>query len=168
MLNPIGNKLVSVNELLTFEIIASDSDLGDALNYTTSDLPEGAAFHTTTVPPTFNWMPTAGQAGTYQVTFIVMDSCGLLDLETIVITVTELDADFMASETSGCKPLTVCFTDLSVGDIDSWLWSFGDGSASTEASPCHTYTTVGDYTVSLEVSGPNGIDAKIRVTVQGV
>ena len=41
------------------------------------------------------------------------------------------------------------------GNIAFWYWDFGDGSAhSSEASPKHTYTTVGTYTASLVAFDP--------------
>ena len=39
-----------------------------------------------------------------------------------------LFADFSASKTSGSTPLTVAFTDKSIGSPTSWKWSYGDGS----------------------------------------
>ena len=67
-----------------------------------------------------------------------------------------LGADFAASSTTGNVPLTVSFTDHSVGGITSWSWDFGDGATSTEQNPNHTYRTPGTYTVSLTVTGPAG------------
>jgi len=42
------------------------------------------------------------------------------------------------------------------GSIVSYQWSFGDGSSSNEANPAHTYTTPGQYTVSLTVLDNQG------------
>jgi len=66
--------------------------------------------------------------------------------------------DFTASPTTGLKPLTVSFTDLSVSydGITSWNWNFGDGEASTEENPTHTYASAGLYTVSLTVLEEDG------------
>ena len=61
-------------------------------------------------------------------------------------------ADFSASPTIGDAPLTVSFTDLSLGNIDSWFWSFGDGSSSTVRNPVHIYLQPGVYTVSLQIA----------------
>jgi len=36
-------------------------------------------------------------------------------------------------------------------DTDSYLWSLGDGTTSTEVNPTHTYTEAGTYTVCLDV-----------------
>ncbi|MCP4710151.1 MAG: hypothetical protein GY869_16130, partial [Planctomycetes bacterium] len=40
-------------------------------------------------------------------------------------------ADFSAGSLSGSVPLPVEFTDLSGGEIESWLWEFGDGATGT-------------------------------------
>ncbi|PKL70691.1 MAG: hypothetical protein CVV30_04900 [Methanomicrobiales archaeon HGW-Methanomicrobiales-1] len=53
-------------------------------------------------------------------------------------------------------PLSITFTDNSLGDITGWLWNFGDGSISAEQNPVHTYQKQGNYSVSLTVSGPAG------------
>jgi serine protease len=73
-------------------------------------------------------------------------------------------AQFTGNPTSGCAPLTVNFTDLSTGEIDTWDWNFGDGSPhSSQQHPTHQYTGAGDYTVSLTVSGTNGSDTETKV-----
>ncbi len=67
-------------------------------------------------------------------------------------------ANFDASPTSGERPLTVYFTDLSTGSNTSWLWVFGDGDSSSVQHPVHTYNESGTFSVSLTVSGPYGSD----------
>jgi hypothetical protein len=55
-----------------------------------------------------------------------------------------------------------------------YLWDFGDGNTSTEESPRHLYTDVGQYDVSLEVTTANGcVDhllkpAVVTVEAEGV
>jgi PKD repeat protein len=64
----------------------------------------------------------------------------------------------MASATplAGVAPLGVAFS--SAGSYDpagvslSYLWTFGDGSTSTQANPSHTYQSVGTYSAQLQVS----------------
>jgi PKD repeat protein len=65
-------------------------------------------------------------------------------------------ASFTASTTNGAAPLLVNFTDASSGTITDRLWTFGDGSTSTLASPNYTYTNAGTFSVSLTVFGPLG------------
>jgi thermitase len=67
-------------------------------------------------------------------------------------------ADFWATLLSGSEPLVVSFRDTSISydGIASWRWDFGDGGASTEQNPTHTYTQEGVYTVSLSVTEADG------------
>ncbi len=71
------------------------------------------------------------------------------------------EAAFDLDPSSGTYDLTVNFTDLSTGPIDSWLWDFGDGNTSDLQNPSHLYTEEGNYTVSLLVEGPGGSDTSI-------
>lgn len=54
--------------------------------------------------------------------------------------------------------LTVTFTDKSK-NATSYKWTFGDGETSKEASPKHTYSAAGDYTVKLTVANSEGATA---------
>jgi Zn-dependent metalloprotease len=71
-------------------------------------------------------------------------------------------ADFIGSPTSGEAPLTVNFTDQSVG-ATSWLWDFGDTGTSTARNPSHTYTSPGTYTVTLTATNSQGSDTETKV-----
>ncbi len=42
------------------------------------------------------------------------------------------------------------------GSFSTYLWTFGDGTTSTLQNPTHTYTTGGNYTISLEVTDAIG------------
>ena len=57
----------------------------------------------------------------------------------------------------------VAFKDLSVGDIKSWRWDFGDGETSTEQNPTHTYKNPGHYIVVLDIAGPAGKSRRAKV-----
>ena len=65
-------------------------------------------------------------------------------------------AQFTISTTNGIRPLAVQFTDTSSGTITNWLWTFGDGSTSSNQHPAHTYQQAGTYSVALLASGPVG------------
>jgi PKD repeat protein len=58
--------------------------------------------------------------------------------------------------------LTVTFTNQSTGDYASSWWNFGDGSHSVTQNPTHTFDSAGVYTVSLQISGPGGVDTLTR------
>jgi PKD repeat protein len=55
----------------------------------------------------------------------------------------------------GCAPLLVVMPDMGITDPVSYLWHFGDGTASTNAHPTHTYPA-GTYWVTLSVMTPAG------------
>ena len=66
-------------------------------------------------------------------------------------------ASFEADVTSGLPGLTVQFTNSSTGDIESYLWDFGNGLTSTDPNPMGVvYTTAGTFDVSLTVFGARG------------
>ncbi len=68
-------------------------------------------------------------------------------------------AKFGASDTTGCFPLPIQFTDSSIagsGTIATWQWDFGDGTLSSLQNPKHVYTGAGNFTVTLRVVNSNG------------
>ncbi|MCL5876297.1 MAG: PKD domain-containing protein [Candidatus Bathyarchaeota archaeon] len=77
-------------------------------------------------------------------------------------------ADFSVSTTNPTVNQQVDFTDKSVsyfGEINSWLWSFGDGTTSIEQNPTHTYSTAGVKTVTLAVTDSLGIASAVTKTL---
>jgi len=66
---------------------------------------------------------------------------------------------FSATPIVGSMPLTVSFTDQSIGSPTSWKWAFGDKNTSTEKNPVHTYNKSGLYSVTLTASNANGSNA---------
>ncbi|PYM16528.1 MAG: hypothetical protein DME18_01195, partial [Verrucomicrobia bacterium] len=77
-----------------------------------------------------------------------------------------LTADFTADPTSGQAPLTVVFSDKSIGNPIALDWDFGDGSAHSSAqNTSHTYNNAGDFTVVLTVAGGNGATSAKSQTI---
>ncbi len=60
-------------------------------------------------------------------------------------------ADFDFITTGNCDSTQVSFTDLSI-DGDSFMWDFGNGQTSTNASAAATYFTPGQYVVSFTIT----------------
>ena len=61
----------------------------------------------------------------------------------------------IANFISDISERTVSFTDFSSdndGNIASWTWNFGDGNTSTLQNPVNTFSSDGDFTVSLTVT----------------
>ncbi len=70
------------------------------------------------------------------------------------------DSDFEADQTNAEPGQIIQFTDLSTNDPTAWDWDFGDGSTSNQKNPTHSYSTQGNYTVSLEASNQYGSNVK--------
>ncbi len=73
-------------------------------------------------------------------------------------------ADYEVSPQMGCLNAPVLFTSVSIGTVDNYLWSFGEGAqpaTATGAGP-HTviYGTEGIKAVSLTVSNTIGSNTK--------
>ena len=89
VLDPIGDQSVGEGEVLSLTITASDPD-ADPLLLAAANLPMGASFtdHSDGTAR-FEWIPAAGQTGSYAVTFSVTDDAapGASDSEQITISV---------------------------------------------------------------------------------
>ncbi len=75
-------------------------------------------------------------------------------------------ADYSASPSSGCAPLTVVFHDLSSPGSTSWTWNFGNGNSANAVTPTDQgalYSTPGVYHTTLTLS--NGSTKNISITV---
>jgi len=118
---------------------------------------------------------TYTEAGTYEVMFFATNGAGTATggctvtvtapAEIIALTVSkesvsicddDPDVTFTAN-TSGSEPL-------------SYVWDFGDGQSSSEASPSHTYAQAGSYTVMLTLTNDAGSDSRttvVNVTQEG-
>ena len=73
-------------------------------------------------------------------------------------------ANFSVNTTTGCYPLKVQFTDASStsnGNINSWLWDFGDGVTSTDRNPAHTFTSAKNFNITLQIKTSNGCIATL-------
>lgn len=117
---------------------------------------------------------TFQKPGSYTVSLAVTDDGGLIDSETVEITVLDPPnqppvAVAQASATSGKLPFTVNFVGSNSSDADgsitSYQWTFADGGSSTTANPSHTYTEVGTYVVTLTVTDNEGDSDSDSLTI---
>jgi hypothetical protein len=83
------------------------------------------------------------------------------DLKYAHIPAMPVQAGFATSPTAGIAPLTVVFSNTSSGSYAESLWDFGDGAASRDETPVHTYEAPGRYLVTLTVMGPGGMDTAL-------
>ncbi len=81
-------------------------------------------------------------------------------------------AEFSSNKTTVCKNAEVMFMDQSI-NATGWLWTFesGDPATSTEQNPTVSYSELGDFDVTLEVTNPAGsntINKTDYITVQEI
>ncbi|WP_162555741.1 PKD domain-containing protein [Reichenbachiella versicolor] len=144
---------------VSFDASASSDPDGDALTYTW-DFGDGTSGTGALVNHTYDL------AGIYDVILTVDDGNGGVDTETVQIQSSDTPinsnpiAAFVPSVTAGTVPLTVSFDASSSSDPDgdalTYAWDFGDNTTGTGVTVSHTFTTLGSYTVVLNVSDGNG------------
>jgi len=72
-----------------------------------------------------------------------------------VVDYSEINVTFVANPWESLAPREICFvptTDIDEQLITEWLWTFHDGTTSTEKLPCKTYSEPGEFNVSLRVT----------------
>jgi gliding motility-associated-like protein len=110
--------------------------------------------------------------GTYQVRLALTDTnyCNAPDTFRLELRVSpNVDARF-ETPSAGCAPYTATFNNTSLGGT-RFLWSFGDGSTSTQTNPVKLYESPGIYTVRLVAIDSNTCNivdsASFSITVSG-
>jgi PKD repeat protein len=103
---------------------------------------------------------------TYVVTLTansLIDNCPASFTDSIIIEENPI-AGFSVDTIRGCVPLSLQFTDESVGEA-GWIWDFGDEtSGSTDENPTHTYMIPGNYIASLIVTDEYGCSSDTAIT----
>lgn len=117
---------------------------------------------------------TYSKAGNYLVNVTVTDSedrSGISNTLTIrVSSSVNPVATISSSVDHGSGPLVVDFTSTVDGGTYpyTYQWNFGDGTASTEANPSHTYTDPGVYIVKMTVTDSasrQSVSSELTITV---
>lgn len=98
------------------------------------------------------------EGGSYGVTLVAASDKGCVDsvVHPGYIHVEAPNINFTASPGFGCVGTESTFSIPDAADIASFKWEFGDGGTSTAASPSHTYTKEGTFTVKLTVVTKGG------------
>ncbi|MEI8201966.1 MAG: M14 family zinc carboxypeptidase [Bacteroidota bacterium] len=110
-------------------------------------------------------------AGTYSVTYSApcyapktINNVVVTNNNTVTLNVQlvpGITADFTADTTTVSCNGNVAFTNLAYG-ASNYHWDFGDGTQSTLANPTHLYTSNGNFSVKLVISGTCGSDSITR------
>ncbi|MEX0968329.1 MAG: PKD domain-containing protein [Bacteroidia bacterium] len=112
---------------------------------------------------------------TYAITLRVENKCGV-DAHQDSVRIYPLPTAFFGTNlNNGCSPLSVKFNNLTIGNADSFYWSFGDGRISTQKDPSdqvfYADSQKVTYTISLIAWNNCGRDTftkKITVTPNNV
>ncbi len=119
-------------------------DMGDGTTYDSFDVS-----HTYSAP------------GMYMITLSAIDPAGCANpmpfYESVYVNEVEsISAGFALELTTTCNGTELIGTNFSMGDSLGYIWSFGDGSTSTDMNVVHQYSTGGEMTVQLIVIDLNG------------
>ncbi len=135
---------------VTFSAQANGGDQNYTFSWAFGD---GGTASGALVNHTYTTMPASGYIHNAMVT--VTDGVGHTASLNVPVTVYQpLTASISASATSGTTPLAVNFTSTVAGGNGTYtyLWNFGDGTTANTANPTKTYTTAGNYSVTLQVT----------------
>ena len=118
------------------------------------------------VPYTYTWDNGLGVGETQAVsptqttvyTVSVTDQCeSPAATATVTITVNEVPTIGLVGDTlNGCAPVIVTFNGLNVPPGSQYVWTFGDGGASTDSIPTHVFTQPGCWPITLQITTPDG------------
>jgi len=154
----------NAKESIQFTDASTDAD-GSIVNYTW-DFGDGSSYSKDKNPS-----HTYYDNGVYTVKLTVTDNNGATSVKVAEVTVKNVPptAEFFFIPEKPSVGEKINFTDVSSdddGNIVSWHWDFGDGSASNEQHPVHSYEKGGKYKVTLTVKDDDGDEAKITKTIE--
>jgi PKD repeat protein len=88
----------------------------------------------------------------YYISLIAINDCGTNTyVDSVLVHPNTTNAFFNTSPDKGCAPLTVTFTNYSIGGT-IYAWDFGDGNVSNQYNTTHTYINPGIYTASFIIT----------------
>ncbi|MEP7164931.1 MAG: PKD domain-containing protein [Ferruginibacter sp.] len=144
---------VTIGTVNTMFSIPDSTCVGTAISINNTSAPVPASvlwdFGDATISTAISPVKTYTAAGTYQVK-LINNFGACIDSLTRNIVVSPLPVViFNTNDTLACNaPFTVHFNNISIGAL-TYNWSFGDGGTSTLQNPVHTYTTPGNFSVTL-------------------
>ncbi|MEM6345669.1 MAG: PKD domain-containing protein [Bacteroidota bacterium] len=139
-----------LSSIQTGSLVSWDWDFGDGV---------GGSMMTN---PTYDYT----QPGVYDIKLVVTSALGCTDSLTqnaLVEVFPSPTVEIGVSDSSGCAPLLVQFSDISPASnapIQSWFWTFGiTGTSNNTPNPSYTYQQDGTFTSSLTLTDINGCSA---------
>jgi gliding motility-associated-like protein len=125
-------------------------------------------------PYTYTWNQGVGVGQMHNVspnftttyTVTATDNCGTpAATASVVVTVNTLpNISFSGDILNGCAPVSTTFSDLNVPVGSQCLWSFGDGTTSTDCNVVnHVFTEPGCWDVALSIITPEGCPTSVSI-----
>ncbi len=107
-------------------------------------------------------------AGNYNALLKITDENGCLDTVSHSIAVYALPvSSFTTSEKDGPLPLKIDFTNQTTG-ASFYSWNFGDGAASSDINPSHTYSDSGTFEIQLRAVSDYGCTNESKGSVRAI
>lgn len=107
-------------------------------------------------------------AGTYPVTLQLSNPLASTTASGTITIIPQALAAFSLADTTAAVNQPITFVNQSGGELPlTYLWNFGDGSTSTEASPVHTYAFPGTYQVQLIAGNAYGQSSALQMVTIG-
>ncbi len=88
--------------------------------------------------------------GAPQKYYLKIQGPGCYIIDSLTISQVPFGINFTLSDTTGCTPLNVSFTNTSI-NFDSVYWDFGNNQFSNQINTTFNYTTAGVYPIQLKV-----------------
>jgi len=126
------------------------------------DMPWTGAYNNSTIP-----IPNRvfDDEGTYDVMFVVTDDNNCDDTLIAPVQISNSPETSFTIE-NGCQGIALDINNSTIADAGStYAWDFGDNTTSILPEPVKIFTNYSDYTVTLQVVGPNGCDASAQQIV---
>jgi PKD repeat protein len=153
------DKTAAEDDVVTFTGIGSDSTSDQPTLTYSWDFGDGAVGSGATATHAYT------QAGKYLFTLTVTDDDGAVATDTMTITIQNVVPRANAGSTIiAFEDELISFTSSVVDTVSdqsllTYFWDFGDGNTGTGASPTHSYTNQGTYSVELIVTDDDGATA---------
>lgn len=146
--------------------LTNTSTGGDHMHWNYGD---GISGDTAAFQHTHTWYNYAGPGSvTYPVNLSVTTDHGCVATASTQLQVFPAVTAAFVSDTSGCAPLPVAFTNVSSG-AGTYTWDFGDGQSSTATAPTHTYMNQGlsdgSFDVTMVATSPYGCSDTAVATI---
>ncbi len=109
-----------------------------------------------------NPVHTYSAVGNYTIVLTATNECDMEQFSQTIVIGNLPSAGFTASNTNGCAPLIVTFSDQSTNNPSSWDWSFPGGTPTTSTlqNPQIQYNAPGSYSATLTATNVFGSDTE--------